>query len=76
MESPRPLGLVRESYLKTEVEAWISRYVKLYYITTWPRDITKLYRDIRITGDIWERTPYRKTLIDSYSKLKTRTIKN
>jgi hypothetical protein len=43
---------------------------------TMPRDITRLYRDIRVTGDIRERTPSRKTLIDSYSKLKTRTIKN
>ena len=34
VESPGPLGLVRESYLKTEVEAWISRHVELYYITT------------------------------------------
>jgi hypothetical protein len=34
VESPKPLGLVRESYLKTEVEAWISRHIKLYYITT------------------------------------------
>jgi hypothetical protein len=41
-----------------------------------PRDITRLDRDIRATGDIRERTPYRKTLIDSYSKLKTRIIKN
>jgi len=36
VESPGPLGLVRESYLKTEVEAWISRHVELYYITTCP----------------------------------------
>ena len=47
-----------------------------------PRNITKQYRDIRVTGDIKERTPSRKrtpskkTLIDSYSKLKTRIIKN
>jgi hypothetical protein len=34
VESPEPYGLVRESYLKTEVEAWISRHVELYYITT------------------------------------------
>jgi hypothetical protein len=34
IKSPKPLGLVRESYSKTEVEAWISRYIKLYYITT------------------------------------------
>ena len=26
--------MVRESYSKTEVEAWISRHVELYYITT------------------------------------------
>jgi len=41
-----------------------------------PRDITKPNRDIRVTGDIRERTPYRKTPINSYSKLKTRIIKN
>ena len=41
-----------------------------------PRDITRLNRDIRVIGDTRERTPYRKTPIDSYSKLKTRTIKN
>ena len=41
-----------------------------------PRNITRPYRDIRVIGDIRERTPYRKTLIDSYSKLKTRIIKN
>ena len=45
-------------------------------------NITRQYRDIRVTGNIKERTPNRKkmsskkTLIDSYSKLKTRTIKN
>jgi hypothetical protein len=39
-------------------------------------NITKINRDLRIIGDIRERTPYRKTLIDSYSKLKTRIIKN
>ena len=33
-------------------------------------NITRPYRDIR------ERAPYRKTFIDSYSKLKTRIIKN
>jgi len=33
-------------------------------------------RDIRVTGDTRERTPGRKTPMDSYSKLKTRTIKN
>ena len=41
-----------------------------------PRNITRLYRDTRVIGDIRERTPYRKMLIDSYSKLKTRIIKN
>jgi hypothetical protein len=39
-------------------------------------NITRLNRDIRVIGDIRERTPYRKTSIDSYSKLKTRAIKN
>ena len=45
-------------------------------------NITKQYRDIRITEDIRERIPSkkrmfsRKTLIDSYSKFKTRIIKN
>jgi len=32
--------------------------------------------DIRVTGEIRKRTPYRKTPIDSYSKLKARIIKN
>ena len=41
-----------------------------------PRDITRLYRDIRVIEDIKKRTPYRKTPIDGYSKLKTRIIKN
>ena len=41
-----------------------------------PRDITRPYRNTRVTGDTRERTPCRKTLMDSYSKLKTRTIKN
>ncbi len=41
-----------------------------------PRDITRPYRDTRVTGDTRERTPCRKTFMDSYSKLKTRTIKN
>ena len=47
-----------------------------------PRDITRQYRDIKVTGDIKKRTPSRKripnkkTLIDSYSKLKTRIINN
>ena len=40
MESPGPLGLVRENYLKTEVEAWISRHIELYYITTCPLNYT------------------------------------
>ena len=39
-------------------------------------NITKLNRDIRVIGDIRKRTPYRKTIINSYSKLKTRIIKN
>jgi hypothetical protein len=39
-------------------------------------NITRLNRDIKVIGDIRERTPYRKTPIDSYSKLKTRIIKN
>ena len=31
----RPLGLsIGKKYWKTRVEAWISRHVKLYYITT------------------------------------------
>ena len=41
-----------------------------------PRDITRLNRDIGVTGDTRERTPCRKTPMDSYSKLKTRIIKN
>jgi hypothetical protein len=41
-----------------------------------PRDITRLNRDIRVIGDTRERTPSRKTPIDSDSKFKTRTIKN
>ena len=41
-----------------------------------PRGITRLDRDIRVTGDTRERTPCRKTPIDSNSKLKTRIIKN
>jgi len=41
-----------------------------------PRNITRLNRDIRDIRDIKERTPYRKTPIDSNSKLKTRIIKN
>ena len=39
-------------------------------------NIIRPNRDIRVIGDIRERTPYRKTLIDSYSKLKIRIIKN
>jgi len=39
-------------------------------------NITKLNRDLRAIGDIRERMPYRKTLIDSYNKLKTKIIKN
>ena len=53
-----------------------------------PRDITRQYRDIRVTGNIKERTPSRKrtpnrkripsrkNFMDSYSKLKIRIIKN
>ena len=47
-----------------------------------PYNITRQYRDIRVIGDIKERIssrkriPSRKALIDSYSKLKTRIIKN
>ena len=39
-------------------------------------NITILNRNIRVIRDIRERMPYRKTSIDSYSKLKTRIIKN
>ena len=45
-------------------------------------NITRQYRDIKVTGDIKERifnrkrTLSRKTLINSYSKFKTRIIKN
>ena len=51
-------------------------------------NITRQYKDIRVTGDIKEkmpnkkktlskkRTPSRKPFIDSYSKFKTRIIKN
>jgi hypothetical protein len=38
--------------------------------------ITKLNKDIRVTGDIKKRIPYKKTLMDNDSKLKTRIIKN
>jgi len=41
-----------------------------------PCNIIRLNKDIRVIEDIRERTPYRKTSIDSYSKLKTRIIKN
>ena len=41
-----------------------------------PYNITRLNRDIRVIENIRERTPYRNTSIDSYSKLKTRAIKN
>ena len=53
-----------------------------------PYNITRQYRDIRVTGNIKEkifnrkRTPNRKktlskkTLINSYSKFKTKIIKN
>ena len=39
-------------------------------------NITRPYKDTRVTEDIRERTPYKKTLMDSYSKLKTKTTKN
>ena len=39
-------------------------------------NITKLNRDIRVTGDIRERILYKKTPIDSNSKFKIRIIKN
>ena len=39
-------------------------------------NITKLNKDIRDTRDIRERLSNKKTPIDSYSKLKTGTIKN
>jgi hypothetical protein len=41
-----------------------------------PRDITKLNRVIRAAKDIREKTPCKKTLIDSNSKFKIKTIKN
>ena len=47
----------------------------LYNITRLNRDIRDI-RDIRYIRDIRERLPNRKTPIDSYSKLKARTIKN
>jgi len=40
------------------------------------RNIARLNRDIRDIGDIRERIPYRKTPIDSYGKLRAKTIKN
>ena len=39
-------------------------------------NIIRPNRDIRDIRDIRERPPGRKTLIDNYSKLKARTIKN
>ena len=39
-------------------------------------NITRLNRDIKDVRDIKERLPSRETPIDSYSKLKARTIKN
>jgi len=39
-------------------------------------NIARLNRVIRVIGNIRERIPYRKTPMDSYSKLKTRIIKN
>ena len=41
-----------------------------------PRDIIRLNRDIRDTGDIKERTYSKKTPIDGHSKFKAGTIKN
>ena len=46
-----------------------------------PYNITRLYRDIKIIGDIKEKILNKKilnkkTLINSYSKLKTKIIKN
>ena len=46
-----------------------------YNITRPNRDIRDI-RDIRNVRDIRERSPSKKTPIDSYSKLKVRTIKN
>ena len=40
------------------------------------RNITRPYRNIRVTGDTKKKIPYRKTPMDSYSKLKTKIIKN
>ena len=44
-------------------------------------NITRQYRNIRVIGNIRERIPNKKTLnrktfIDSYSKFKTKIIKN
>jgi len=41
-----------------------------------PYNITRPNRDIRDIWDIRERTPSRKTPIDSYSKFKAGIIKN
>ena len=41
-----------------------------------PHSITRLSRVIRAIKNIKERTPYKKTPIDSNSKFKTRIIKN
>ena len=53
-----------------------------------PHNITRQYKDTRVIGDIRKRMPNkkrtlsrkkmpsRKTFINSYSKLKTRIIKN
>ena len=41
-----------------------------------PRDITKLNRNIKVTGDIKEKILYKKTPINSNRKLKIRIIKN
>ena len=45
-------------------------------------NITRQYKDIRVIGDIKEKTlnkkktPNKKTFMDSYSKFKTKIIKN
>ena len=47
----------------------------LYDITRLNRDIRDV-RDIKNARDTKERSPNKKTPINSYSKLKARTIKN
>ena len=54
----------------------MATYLSLNRLEATLYNITRLNRDIRIIGDTRERTPCRKTPIDSYSKLKTRAIKN